>query len=97
MGILTRPQLSDCIRLLYIRLGSRVCVLKLMVLDRSLCLLLVYAHDATSKYQAFVDEVNDAHVRVSCTESTVLLGDFNGLVRTNTDTWKGVIGKHGVE
>ena len=49
-------------------------MLKLKVLDRSLCLLQVYAPNATSKYQAFVDEVNDALLRVSPTESTVLWG-----------------------
>ena len=46
--------------------------------------------------QAFVDEVNDTLVRVSPAESTVLIGDFNPQVGTDTDTWKGVIGKHGV-
>ena len=64
--------------------------------DRSLCLLQVYAPNATSEYQAFVDEVNDALLRVSAIESTVLMGDFNAHVGTDTDTWKGVIGKHGV-
>ena len=68
----------------------------LKVLDRSLCLLQVYAPNATSEYQTFVDEVNDALLRVSATESTVLMGDFNAHVGTDTDTWKGVIGKHGV-
>ena len=71
-------------------------MLKLKVLDRSLCLLQIYAPNATSEYQAFVDEVNDALLRVSATESTVLMGDFNAHVGTDTDTWKGVIGKHGV-
>ena len=52
-------------------------MLKLKVLDRSLCLLQVYAPNATSEYQAFVDEVNDALLRVSATESTVLKEDFN--------------------
>ena len=80
----------------WIRLGSRVCTLKLKVLDRSLCLLQVYAPNATSEYQAFVDDINDALLRVSATESTVLTGDFNAHVGTDTDTWKGVIGKHGV-
>ena len=59
VGILTSPRLSDCVSD-WILWGSRVCMLKLKVLDRSLCLLQVYAPNATSEYQAFVDEVNDA-------------------------------------
>ena len=77
-------------------MGSPVYMLKLKVLDRSLCLLQVYAPNASSEYQAFVDEVNDALLRVSAAESTVLMGDFNAHVGTDTDTWKGVIGKHRV-
>ena len=56
----------------------------------------VYAPNATSEFQAFVDEVNDAFLRVSSTESTVLMGDFNAHAGTDTDTRKSVIGKHGV-
>ena len=51
--------------------GIRVCMFKLKELNRSLCLLKVYVPNATSEYQAFVDEVNDALIRVP-TESTVL-------------------------
>ena len=65
-------------------------------MDRLLCLLQVYAPNATSKYQAFVDEENDALLQVSPAEFTVLMGDFNAHVGTDTDTWKGVIGKYGV-
>ena len=71
-------------------------MLKLNILDRSLCLLQVYVLNATSEYQAFVDEVNDALLRVSPTESIVLMGDFKAHVGTDTNSWKGVIGKHGV-
>ena len=67
-------------------------MLKLKALDRSLSLLQVYAPNATNEYQAFVDDVNDAVLRVSPTESTVLMGDFNTHVGTDTDTWKGVVG-----
>ena len=67
-------------------------MLKLKALDRSLSLLQVYAPNATSEYQAFVDDVNDAVLRVSPTESTVLMEDFNSHVGTDTDTWKGVVG-----
>ena len=87
LGILTSPRLSDCVSD-WISLRSRVCMLKLKVSDRSLCLWQVYAPNATSEYQTFVDEVNDALLRVSATESTVFMGDFNAHV--GTDTWKGV-------
>ena len=95
VGILTSPHLSDC-KSDWIHLESQVCMLKLKVLDRSLSLLQVYAPNATSEYQTFVDEVSDALLRVSATESTVLMGNFNAHVATDTDTWKSVIGKHGV-
>ena len=95
MRVLTSHCLSDCVSD-WIPLGSRVCMLKLKVLDRSLCILQIYAPNTTSEYPAFVDDVNDAFLRVSPTESTVLIGDFNAHVGTDTDTWKGVIGKHGV-
>ena len=95
VGILTSPWLSDCVSD-WIPLRSRVCILKLKVLDWSLCLLQVYAPNVTSEYQAFVDEVNDALLRVSPTESTILIGDFNAHVGADTDTWKGVMAKHGV-
>ena len=95
VGILTSSHLSDCVSD-WIPLGSRVCMLKLKVLDRSLCPLQVYAPNATSEFKTFVDDVNDALLRGSATESTVLTGDFNTCVETDTDTWKSVIGKHRV-
>ena len=83
VGILTSPRLSYCVSD-WIPLGSRVCTLKLKVLDPSLCLLQVYAPNVTSEYQAFVDEVNDALLRVSPTEFTVLMGNFHAHVGTDT-------------
>ena len=59
VGILTSPRLSDCVSD-WITLGPRVCILKLKVKDRSICLLHVYAPNAVSEYQTFMDEVNDA-------------------------------------
>ena len=52
VGILTSHRLSDC-ESDWISFGSRVCMLKLKVLDRSLCLLQVYAPNATSKLSGF--------------------------------------------
>ena len=82
--ILTSPRLSECVSD-WIPLGSRVCMLKLKVLDRPLFLLQVYAPNSTSEYQAFVDEVNDTVLRASPTEFTVLMGDFNAHVGTDID------------
>ena len=95
VGILASHRLSDCVSD-WIPLGSRICMLNIKVLDWSLCLLPAYAPNATSEFQAFVDEVNHALLRVSPTKSTVLMGEFNAHVGTETDTRKGVIGKHGV-
>ena len=53
VGILTSPQLSNFM-FDWIPLGSRACMLKLKVKNRSLCLLQVYAPNAVSEYQAFV-------------------------------------------
>jgi len=64
VGILTSPRLSLCM-LDWIPLGSPVCMLKLKVKNQSICLLQVYAPNASSEYQAFVDKVNDALLRVS--------------------------------
>jgi len=71
--ILTIPRLSDSVSD-WIPLGLRVCILKLKVENESICLLQVYALNAASEYQAFVDEVNDALLRESPSESTVLWG-----------------------
>ena len=94
-GIFSILQLSDCASN-WIPLGSRVYMLKFKVLDRSSCLLQVHAPNATNEYQAFVDEVNDALLRVSATESTARMGNLKAHVGTDIDTRKGVIGKHGV-
>ena len=49
-------------------------MLKLKVLHWSLDLSQVHAPNAISEYQTFVDEVNNALLQVSSTESTVLMG-----------------------
>ena len=61
-------------------------MLKLKVKDRSLFLLHVYAPNAVSEYQAFVDDVNNALQRVGSTESTILLGKFNARTGTDSET-----------
>ena len=55
----------------------------------SLCLI---CPNAVSEYQAFVNDVNDVLQKVGSAESTILFGDFNARIRTDNETWKGVIG-----
>ena len=77
MGVknLTSSQLSDCV-FNWIPLESRICMLKLKVKDRSLCIMQMYAPNAVSEHQAFVDDVNDALQRVGSTESIIHLVGF---------------------
>ena len=51
--------------------------------------------NAVSEYQAFVDDVNNALQRVGSTESSSLFGEFNAHIGTDSETLKGVIGRHG--
>ena len=55
----------------------------------------MYATNVVSKYEAFVDNFNNALNRIGSAESTILLGDFYEHIGTDNETWKGVIGKHG--
>jgi len=84
VGILTNTRLSDCVSD-WVPLGSRVCILKLKVKNQSICLLQVYAPNAASEYQAFVDEVNDALLRVSPLNLRSLWGIS---MHTLEQTWK---------
>ena len=84
VGTLTSPRFSDCMSD-WIPLGSSTCMLKLKLLDRLLCLLQVYAPNAMIKCRTFLDEVDDALLRVSLSESKFLMGNFNAHVGTDTD------------
>ena len=55
---ISQARLSDC-GSDWISLILLVCMLKLKVMDRTLCLLQVFSPNASSEYQAFVDKVND--------------------------------------
>ena len=48
-----------------------------------------------SEYQAFVNDVSDALPESRVNRSTIRLGDFNANIGTDSETWKGVIGRHG--
>ena len=79
IGILISPRLAHRVTD-WIPLGGRVCLLKLRLQERSLCILQVYAPNAEATYQPFLYELSVALQKVTSAESIVLLGDFNAHV-----------------
>ena len=94
VGLLVSPNIAECV-VDWVPLGVRVCLLKLRLQERSLCILQVYAPNIESQYEAFLQEVEVALGKATSSESLVLLGDFNAHVGIDNATWKGVIGQHG--
>ena len=94
VGNFVSPRLAHCVTD-WIPLGGRVCLLKFRLQERSLCILQMYAPNAETQYQSFLDEVGVALRKVTSVESTVLMGDFNAHVGTDNKTKKGVIGRQG--
>ena len=94
VGLLVSPNIAECV-VDWVPLGGRVCLLKLNLQERSLCILQVYAPNIKSQYEAFLEEVEVALGKATSSESLVLLGDFNAHVGIDNGTWKGVIGQHG--
>ena len=94
VGLLVSPNIAECV-VDWVPLGGRVCLLKLRLQERSLCILQVYAPNIESQYEAFLEEVEVALGKATSSESLVLLGDFNAHVGIDNATWKGVIGQHG--
>ena len=80
----------------WVPLGGRVCLLKLRLQERSLCILQVYAPNTESQYEAFLEEVEVALGKATSSESLVLLGDFNAhVLGIDNAIPKGVIGQYG--
>ena len=70
LGIVVSPGLVHCVTY-WIPLGGRVCLLKLRLQERSLCILQVYAPNAEAQNQPFFDEVGVALEKVTSAESIV--------------------------
>ena len=94
VGLLVSPNIAECV-VDWVPLGGTVCLLKLRLQERPLCILQVYAPNIESQYEAFLEEVEVALEKATSSESLVLLGDFNTHVGIDNATWKGVIGQHG--
>ena len=94
VGLLVSLNIAECVAD-WVPLGGRVCLLKLKLLERSLCVLQVYAPNIKSQYEAFLEKVEVALGKATSSESLVLLGDFNAHVGIDNATGKGVIGNNG--
>ena len=79
----------------WIPLGGRVCLLKLKLQERSLCILQGYAPNIKSQCEAFPEEVEVALGKATSSESLVPLGDLDAHVGIDNAIWEGVIGQHG--
>jgi len=60
VSVLGSPQLANCVDE-STPLGETVCILKLI--NRSLCLIRVYAPSSSALYPEFVEETSDAHMK----------------------------------
>ena len=70
----------------WVPLGGRVCLLKLRLQKRSLCILKVYAPNMESHYETFLEEVELALRKATSSESLVLMGNFNAHVGIDNAT-----------
>ena len=94
VGIFVNPRLAHYVTD-WIPLRGRVCLLKRRLHKQSLFILQMYASNAETQYQPFLDKVDVALQKVTSAESIVLLGDFNAHVGIDDKTWKNVIGSQG--
>ena len=76
VGILVSPQLANRVDE-WIPLRIKVCMLKLKLLRRSLCLIQVYGPHASAPYLEFEQLVSDALLMVKTNKSTILQVEFN--------------------
>ena len=94
VGFFVSDNIDECV-VDWVPLGGRVCLLKLSLQERSLCILQMYAPNMKLQYEAFLKEVEIALGKATPSESLiVLLGDFNAHVGIDKATWKSVMGQH---
>ncbi|GAA6108396.1 receptor-type tyrosine-protein phosphatase F-like, partial [Tachysurus ichikawai] len=94
VGLLIAPQLSSHV-LEFTPVNERVVSLRLWVGDRSLTVICAYGPNGSVEYPDFLASLGGVLESALTGDSVVLLGDLNAHVGSDSDTWRGVIGRNG--